>query len=147
MTIGWLNAIRRGQAAPRPGYGVPSLVLPSNKTHFAGSYTEASDRADTILDVNQIARWAGCFGGQITVTPIPNGRHDIFPSLPRRASARLRRTTPAGLKQTDALDESDRTSIDLKRAVQVSLAATTSSPTHPPLLNTPPAEFRLSGAR
>ena len=35
-----------------------------------------------MLDVRQIARWAGCLGGETTVVPIPGARHDVFLSLP-----------------------------------------------------------------
>jgi alpha-beta hydrolase superfamily lysophospholipase len=90
VTIGWLNAVRRGQAQLHRGLdvGVPSLVLRSDKTHYAPEYTDASDRADTVLDVRQIARWAGCLGGETTVVPICDARHDVFLSLPepRRAA-------------------------------------------------------------
>ena len=94
MTIGWLNAVRRGHARLHRGFevGVPSLVLRSNKTHYARDYSEASDRADTVLDVRQIARWAGCLGGETTVVPVTDARHDVFLSLdqPRKeAYARL----------------------------------------------------------
>jgi alpha-beta hydrolase superfamily lysophospholipase len=84
VTIGWLNAVRRGHARLHRGLdiGVPSLVLRSTRSHFSGRYSEASDRADTVLDVRQIARWAGCLGGETTVMPIPDARHDVFLSLP-----------------------------------------------------------------
>lgn len=84
VTIGWLNAIRRGHAELHRGLdvGVPSLVLRSTRTHYAPAYSAASDRADTVLDVRQIARWAGCLGGETTVVPIDDARHDVFLSLP-----------------------------------------------------------------
>lgn len=90
VTVGWLNAIRRGHAQLHRGLdvGVPSLVLRSDKSHWSGTYSEACDRADTILDVAQIARWAGCLGGSTTVVPLTDARHDVFLSLaePRRAA-------------------------------------------------------------
>jgi alpha-beta hydrolase superfamily lysophospholipase len=84
VTYGWLNAIRRGHARLHRGLdvGVPSLVLRSDRTHFAATYSAEDDRADTVLDVRQIARWAGCLGGETTVVPIPGARHDVFLSLP-----------------------------------------------------------------
>ena len=48
--------------------------------------------AQTPLDVRQIARWAGCLGGETTVVPIAGARHDVFLSLPdvrKEAYARL----------------------------------------------------------
>jgi alpha-beta hydrolase superfamily lysophospholipase len=84
VTFGWLNAIRRGHARLHRGLdvGVPSLVLRSARTHFAKTYSAEDDRADTVLDVRQIARWAGCLGGETTVVPIRDARHDVFLSLP-----------------------------------------------------------------
>lgn len=80
VTIGWLNAVRRGHARLHRGLdvGVPSLVLRSTRTHFSGAYTADSDRADTVLDVSQIARWAGCLGDETAVVPIEDARHDVF---------------------------------------------------------------------
>lgn len=84
VTVGWLNAVRRGHARLHQGLdvGVPSLVLRSARTHYSRTHSDASDRADTVLDVRQIARWAGCLGGATTVVPIPDARHDVFLSLP-----------------------------------------------------------------
>src|SRR3984957_12594110 len=71
VTMGWLNAIRRGHARLHRGLdvGVPSLVLRSTRSDFSSQYTELSDRSDTVLDVTQIARWAGCLGGETPVAP------------------------------------------------------------------------------
>jgi alpha-beta hydrolase superfamily lysophospholipase len=80
VTVGWLNAVRRGHAQLHRGLnvGVPSLILRSDRTHYARSYSADSDRADTVLDVRQIARWAGCLGDETTVVPIHGARHDVF---------------------------------------------------------------------
>lgn len=84
VTVGWLNAVRRAHAALHRGceLGVPSLILRSHRTHYSSRYSELSDRADLVLDVAQIARWAGCLGGETTITPITDARHDVFLSLP-----------------------------------------------------------------
>lgn len=84
VTVGWLNAIRRGHARLHRGVnvGVPALVLHSAKTHFSRAYSAAADRADTVLDVAQIARWSGRLGIHTTVIPIDDARHDVFLSLP-----------------------------------------------------------------
>jgi alpha-beta hydrolase superfamily lysophospholipase len=84
VTVGWLNAVRRGHARLHRGLdiGVPALVLHSDKTHFSSRYSEASDNADTVLDVGQIARWSSCLGVEVTVMPIADARHDVFLSLP-----------------------------------------------------------------
>jgi alpha-beta hydrolase superfamily lysophospholipase len=84
ITLGWLNAVRRGHARLHRGLdvGVPSLVLRSDTSYWSATYTDRSDRADTVLDVRQIARWAGCLGGETAVVPITDARHDVFLSLP-----------------------------------------------------------------
>jgi alpha-beta hydrolase superfamily lysophospholipase len=83
VRLGWLNAVRRGHARLHRGLdvGVPSLVLRSSRSDLCGRYSELSDNADTVLDVSQIARWAGCLGGETTVVPVANARHDVFLSL------------------------------------------------------------------
>lgn len=90
VTFGWLTAIRRGHAQLHKGLdvGVPSLVLRSSKSRFARTWSEAVDEADAVLDVKQIARWAGCLGGALTSLPIENARHDVFISkdVPRKAA-------------------------------------------------------------
>jgi alpha-beta hydrolase superfamily lysophospholipase len=62
--------------------GVPSLILRSDRTHYSSRYSELSERADLVLDVTQIALWAGCLGGETTIVPVEGARHDVFLSLP-----------------------------------------------------------------
>ena len=80
VTFGWLNAVRRGHATLHRGLdlGIPSLVLRSDKTWFARRHGPRTDVSDAVLDVKQIARWAGCLGGSVTSLPIPGARHDVF---------------------------------------------------------------------
>jgi alpha-beta hydrolase superfamily lysophospholipase len=82
--FGWLHAIRRGHARLHRGLdiGVPSLVLRSDRTLFSSRYSDLSDHADLVLDVEHIARWAGSLGGENTTTVIEGARHDVFLSLP-----------------------------------------------------------------
>ena len=84
VTAGWLNAVRRGHAQLHRGLdiGVPSLVLRSDKTIFDPGPAADPDRSDGVLDVHQIARWAGCLGNEVSVVPIPDARHDVVLSLP-----------------------------------------------------------------
>ena len=102
VTFGWINAIRRGQARLHRGLdvGVPNLILRSDH-----SVSEVSDpsrieeieriqRGDAVLDVAQIARWAGCIGNRTTIIPIADAKHDVFLSVPkprRQAYAELDR--------------------------------------------------------
>lgn len=80
VTFGWLNAVRRGHARLHRGLEVevPSLVLHASSSHFARTWRPEVDTADAVLDVRQIARWAGCLGGNVTCLPVREGRHDVF---------------------------------------------------------------------
>jgi len=80
VTYGWLTAIRKGHAKLHKGLdiGVPSLVLRSSKSYFARSWSPEVDESDAVLDVKQIARWAGCLGDSVTSIPITGARHDVF---------------------------------------------------------------------
>ncbi|VEG53837.1 lysophospholipase [Mycolicibacterium aurum] len=96
VTFGWIHAIRRGQARLHRGLdvGVPNLILRSDRSVREAADPELIQRGDAVLDVAQIARWAGCIGNRSTVVPIVDAKHDVFLSLP----------TP----RRDAYDELDR---------------------------------------
>ena len=86
VTLGWINAVRRGHARLHRGLdvGVPNLILRSDHSvrearDLAG--IESIQRGDAVLDVAQIARWAGCIGNRTTVVPIIDAKHDVFLSL------------------------------------------------------------------
>ncbi|QCB50856.1 alpha/beta hydrolase [Rhodococcus sp. PAMC28707] len=80
ITFGWIRAIRHGHAKLHRGLdiGIPSLILRSKVTHFSRKYSSEIDAADAVLDVRQIARWAGCLGDRTTIVPIEGARHDVF---------------------------------------------------------------------
>ena len=88
VTFGWLHAVRRGQARLHRGLdvGVPNLILRSDHTVGEDAGPQALQRGDAVLDVAQIARWAGCIGNRSTIIPVPDAKHDVFLSLeePRR---------------------------------------------------------------
>lgn len=92
VRLGWINAIRRGQARLHRGLdvGVPNLILRSDHSVPEAPDPEAIQRGDAVLDVTQIARWAGCLGNHTTVAPVVDAKHDVFLSLaePRRAAYR-----------------------------------------------------------
>ncbi|WP_442791815.1 alpha/beta hydrolase [Mycolicibacterium sp. ND9-15] len=95
VTTGWITAIRRGHARLHRGLdvGVPNLVLRSDR-----SVREVRDprrvaeiqRGDAVLDVRQIARWAGCIGNRTTIVPITDAKHDVFLSVPEPRQAAYR---------------------------------------------------------
>ena len=92
VTFGWINAIRRGHARLHRGLdvGVPNLILRSDHSVREVPDPELIQRGDAVLDVKQIARWAGCIGNRTTVVPIVDAKHDVFLSLaePRAAAFR-----------------------------------------------------------
>ncbi len=84
VTFGWINAIRRGQARLHRGLdvGVPNLILRSDHSVPEAPNPDMIQRGVAVLDVAQIARWAGCVGNRTTVVPITDAKHDVFLSLP-----------------------------------------------------------------
>jgi alpha-beta hydrolase superfamily lysophospholipase len=84
VTVGWIHAIRRGQAQLHRGLdvGVPNLILRSDRSVHEVADPESIQRGDAVLDVTQIARWAGCIGDRTTVVPVADAKHDVFLSLP-----------------------------------------------------------------
>lgn len=84
VTFGWIHAIRRGHAKLHRGLdvGVPNLVLRSDRSVREVVDPDIIQRGDAVLDVNQIARWAGCIGNRTTVVPITDAKHDVFLSVP-----------------------------------------------------------------
>jgi len=92
VTVGWIHAIRRGQARLHRGLdvGVPNLVLRSDHSVAETAETDTLQRGDAVLDVAHIARWAGCLGNRTTSVPVKDAKHDVFLSLaePRAAAYR-----------------------------------------------------------
>lgn len=92
VTFGWIHAIRRGQATLHRGLdvGVPNLILRSDRSVPETTDPDTMQCGDAVLDVSQIARWAGCIGNRSTVVPIRDAKHDVFLSLaePRAAAYR-----------------------------------------------------------
>lgn len=83
VTVGWINAIRRGQARLHRGLdvGVPNLLLRSDHSVAETAGTDVMQRGDAVLDVTHIARWAGCVGNRQTIVPVADAKHDVFLSL------------------------------------------------------------------
>lgn len=83
VTLGWIHAIRRGHARLHRGLdvGVPNLILRSDRSVREVSDPDSIQRGDAVLDVRQIARWAGCIGNRSTVVPIVDAKHDVFLSV------------------------------------------------------------------
>jgi alpha-beta hydrolase superfamily lysophospholipase len=85
ITFGWLHAIRRGQARLHRGLdvGVPNLILRSDHTVPETRDPTPMQSGDAVLDVTQIAKWAGCIGNRTNIVVVPDAKHDVFLSLTR----------------------------------------------------------------
>lgn len=83
VTSGWIHAIRRGHARLHRGLdvGVPNLILRSDRSVREVNDPDTIQRGDAVLDVRQIARWAGCIGNRTTIVPIADAKHDVFLSV------------------------------------------------------------------
>ncbi len=92
VTVGWIRAIRRGHATLHRGLdvGVPNLILRSDHSVTETDDASTMQRGDAVLDVSQIARWAGCIGNRTAVVPVRDAKHDVFLSLPEPRVAAYR---------------------------------------------------------
>jgi len=92
VTFGWLHAIRRAQVRLHRGLdvGVPNLILRSDRSVREAADPDKIQRGDAVLDVKQIARWAGCIGNRSTIVPIADAKHDVFLSVPESRQAAYR---------------------------------------------------------
>lgn len=84
IRVGWLRAILQGHQRVAGGLGleVPVLVMTSAKTDFARKWHDGLHGADTVLDVEQIARRAIKLGRHVTIVKFADGLHDLFLSRP-----------------------------------------------------------------
>jgi alpha-beta hydrolase superfamily lysophospholipase len=95
VTFGWLHAVRSAQTKLHRGLdvGVPNLILRSDRSVREVTDPAKADeiqRGDAVLDVKQIARWAGCIGNRSTMVPIVDAKHDVFLSVPESRQAAYR---------------------------------------------------------
>lgn len=81
---GWIEAVLTGHAAVARGLDidVPVLVATSTRTVIAPRWREDMRMADTVLDVDLLARRAVLLGPVVTVVRIADGLHDL--TLSRR---------------------------------------------------------------
>ena len=62
---------------------MPNLILRSDNSVRESTDPAAMQYGDAVLDVTQIARWAGCIGDRTTIIPMADAKHDVFLSMPR----------------------------------------------------------------
>jgi len=96
VTSGWLRAILAGHAQVSRGLhlDLPVQVLLSARYAIPSRWSEELTRADSVLEVDEVAKAALKLGATVTVDRIDGALHDVFLSAsePRReAYARLER--------------------------------------------------------
>jgi alpha-beta hydrolase superfamily lysophospholipase len=79
VTMGWLDAIRRGQRKLQSGLAidVPVLVACSTRTFRGRDWHEDVRVTDSVLDVEHIVRWAPRLGRHVTIAQFDGGMHDL----------------------------------------------------------------------
>ena len=80
---GWVRAISRGHRQVQRGLAidVPVLVAASARS-YKGRFTDAAHHADSVLNVEHIARYAPRLGRDVTLVRIEGGKHDLTLSAP-----------------------------------------------------------------
>ncbi|NYT92728.1 alpha/beta hydrolase [Salinispora sp. H7-4] len=84
IRAGWLAAIRRGQQQLHAGLNIPAptLVAASARSFKGFRWREAAASADSVLDVEHMARWAPRLGRHVTLLRVDGGLHDLTLSAP-----------------------------------------------------------------
>lgn len=90
---GWLKAIVDGHERISAGIevGVPACVLLSARSEFGITWSLDMERADTVLDVEAVAKAALRLGSSVTVERLDGALHDVFLSMPEVRAEAYRR--------------------------------------------------------
>jgi alpha-beta hydrolase superfamily lysophospholipase len=80
----WLTAIRTAQARLHAGLNipVPVLVACSLRSYKRSIWSDEARSADSVLDVEHVARWAPSLGQHVTIVRIEGALHDLALSAP-----------------------------------------------------------------
>ena len=84
VRAGWLRAIISGHAAVAKGLSidVPILMLLSSQSAISARWSDEMNSADSVLDVDAIARRTSHLGRVVTLARVPGGLHDLTLSAP-----------------------------------------------------------------
>lgn len=79
INLGWIAAIHYAQKNLQQGLDIkcPVLVLYSSKSVTPGKYNKLMHNADSVLDVDDIQKYAKVIGKQVTEVEIEDGLHDL----------------------------------------------------------------------
>jgi alpha-beta hydrolase superfamily lysophospholipase len=100
---GWVRAIGQAHRQLQAGLhiDVPVLVAASSRSYL-GPFAEAAHHADSVLNVQDIVRYAPGLGKNVTVARIDGGKHDLTLS-PAKAREQLFATLDTWLRSTATL--------------------------------------------
>ncbi|EUA76393.1 hydrolase domain protein [Mycobacterium xenopi 4042] len=73
---------------------MPNLILRSDHSVAENADQTTLQCGDAVLDVAQIARWAGCIGNRTNIVPVKDAKHDVFLSMPGRGKSPIANSTP-----------------------------------------------------
>jgi len=84
IRLGWLAAITAAHRRLHRGLSIdaPVLVGCSTRSYRSAQWHEAARRADAVLNVGDIVRWAPYLGRHVTLVRIDGGVHDLTLSAP-----------------------------------------------------------------
>ncbi|WP_290088729.1 alpha/beta hydrolase [uncultured Duncaniella sp.] len=85
VTAGWVRAITQAQKGLRNGKAdirIPILLLYSSRSVNGEEWTPEHNRADGVLDVNDIKKYGMQLGPDVTCVRVEGGLHDLVLSSP-----------------------------------------------------------------
>ena len=80
LYFSWLRAVQAGQRRVKRGLhiAVPVLVMSSDKSYFGKEWSDELFRSDSVLNVEDIRRYAPKLGADVTYAEVRGGIHDLF---------------------------------------------------------------------
>lgn len=92
LYFSWLRAVRNGQRRIKRGLHieVPVLVMSSDRSYFGKEWSDELLRSDSVLNVEDIGRYARNLGRDVTYVQIRDGVHDLFLSTHAAREAAFR---------------------------------------------------------
>jgi alpha-beta hydrolase superfamily lysophospholipase len=79
VRVGWLRAIHLGQKRLHAGLDiqVPILVASSTVSYKKARWSDLARSADSVLDIDHMAKWTPALGRHTTLVRIEGGLHDL----------------------------------------------------------------------
>lgn len=89
VLTGWLRAVIAGHARVSQGLHIqaPICMMLSARSALTLRWSDEFTRADTVLEVDAVARAGLKLGDEVTITRIDGGLHDLFLSAPEPRAA------------------------------------------------------------